>query len=76
MIKGKDLTSYGFDIDKAASLDEARNIFIQMVQDFDFKSKQQLYIQEAKTFSKSKRHFTVWAWNIILSSEGLKVTKV
>jgi hypothetical protein len=72
-LKAKDLTSYGHAIDAAPSLEEAKSIFIEMVESFDFKSKQKLYITEAKVFSKSKRHFTQWAWNIILSSEGLGV---
>lgn len=72
-LKAKDLTSYGHAIDAAASLEEAKAIFIEMVESFDFKSKQKLYITEAKIFAKSKRHFTQWAWNIILSSEGLGV---
>lgn len=72
-LKAKDLTSYGHAIDAAASIEEAKSIFIEMVESFDFKSKQKLYITEAKIFSKSKRHFTRWTWNIILSSQGLGV---
>ena len=72
-LKAKDLTSFGHAIDAAASLDEAKSIFIEMVESFDFKSKQKLYITQAKMFSKSKQNFAQWTWNIILSSEGLGV---
>lgn len=72
-LKAKDLTEYGFRIDKADSIDTARAIFIEMVNNFDFKSKQQSYIDQAKSFSRSKRDFNKWAWNIILSSQGLGV---
>lgn len=71
----KDLTSYGHAIDGAADLAEARNIFIDMCNAFDFKAKRDAYIREAKAFDKSKKRFTIWAWNIILSSEGLNVIK-
>lgn len=72
-LKAKDLTHFGHAIDDAATLEEAKSIFIEMVENFDFKSKQKLYITEAKVFSKSKRQFTQWTWNIILSSQGLGV---
>lgn len=70
---GKDLTSYGHAIDKAATLEEARALFIEMCEQFDFKDKQAAYIREAKEYNKPKKRFTMWAWNIILSSQGLKV---
>lgn len=72
-LKAKDLTSYGHAINAASSIQEAKTIFIEMVENFDFKSKQKRYITEAKIFSKSKAHFSQWAWNIILKSEGLGV---
>lgn len=73
--KCKDLTEYGHNINKAADIQEAKLIFIEMVESFDFKSKKALYISQAKQFNKSKLQFTTWAWNIILSSGGLKVIK-
>tara|TARA_R110000868_G_C10736754_1_gene752049 strand:+ start:42 stop:272 length:231 start_codon:yes stop_codon:yes gene_type:complete len=72
-LKAKDLTSYGRAIDAASTIEEAKSIFIEMVENFDFKSKQKRYITEAKIFSKSKLHFSQWTWNIILKSEGLGV---
>lgn len=74
-LQASDLTSFGHQIAEANSLEEARSIFIEMVNNFDFKSKQKLYITEATVFSKSKRHFVSWAWNIILSAQGLGVVK-
>jgi hypothetical protein len=71
----KDLTEFGHQIDKAPDLESARKIFLDMVDAFDFKSKKALYTTQAKTFNKNKKHFTAWAWNIILSSEGLGVYK-
>jgi hypothetical protein len=71
--KCKDLTSYGHAIDKAADLIEARKLFIEMVEQFDFKAKKASFIHQAKTFQGNHRRFTQWAWNIILSSEGLAV---
>lgn len=73
-LKAKDLTSYGHAIDAASTIEEAKSIFIEMVESFDFKKKQKLYITKAKVISwKSKQEFNEWAWNIILSSEGLGV---
>ncbi len=72
-LKAKDLTPYGYAIDAAPTLEEAKSIFIEMVENFDFKSKQKLYITQAKMFSKSKQNFAQWTWNIILSSQGLGV---
>lgn len=75
MPKGKDLSSYGIAIDKAQTLEEARSIFIDMVNNFGFKDKQKLYIDQAQQFRGTKQRFTVWAWNVILSGEGHKVIK-
>lgn len=74
-LQATDLTSFGHSIAEANTLEEARSIFIEMVSNFDFKSKQKLYITEATVFNKSKRHFVNWAWNIILSAQGLGVVK-
>ena len=72
-LQASDLTHFGKAIDEAATVDEAKSIFIEMVENFDFKSKQKLYITQAKLFDKSKRQFVSWAWNIILSSQGLGI---
>ena len=69
-LKASDLTSFGHAINDAKTVEEAKSIFIEMVNNFDFKSKQKLYITEATVFNKSKRHFVNWAWNIILSDKG------
>lgn len=74
-LQAKDLTNFGHKIAEANTIEEAKNIFIEMVNNFDFKSKQKLYITEATIFNKSKRHFINWAWNIILSAQGLGVIK-
>lgn len=72
-LKCQDLTSFGHAIDKAKDLNEARQLFLDMVDQFDFKSKKAVFTHQAKTFKGDKRRFTTWAWNIILSSEGLAV---
>ena len=72
-LRASDLTQFGHAISDANTVEEAKAIFIDMVNNFDFKSKQKLYIMEATVFNKSKRHFVQWAWNIILSSQGLGV---
>lgn len=74
-LQAKDLTSFGQAIAKANTLEEARSIFIEMVNNFDFKKQQKLYITKATVFNKSKRQFVEWAWSIILSSEGLGAMK-
>lgn len=74
-LQAKDLTTFGHQIADANTIEDAKNIFIEMVNNFDFKSKQKLYITEATVFNKSKRHFVQWAWNIILSAQGLGVVK-
>ena len=74
-LKASDLTHFGHSITDAKTVEEAKEIFIEMVNNFDFKSKQKLYITEAQVFNKSKRHFVQWAWNIILSAQGLGVVK-
>ena len=71
--KCKDLTSYGHAIDKAPDLHTARQLFLEMVEQFDFKAKKASFTHQAKTFQGNHRKFTQWAWNIILSSEGLAV---
>lgn len=74
-LQAKDLTDFGHRIADAKTVEEAKAIFIEMVNNFDFKSKQKLYVTEATVFNKSKRHFVNWAWNIILSAQGLGVVK-
>lgn len=71
--KGQDLSSYGHAINDAPDLHTARQIFLEMVSKFNFKTKQDKIIREAKSFDKSHKRFVQWSWNIILSGEGLAV---
>ena len=72
-LQASDLTHFAKAIHEANTIEEAKTIFIEMVENFDFKSKKKMYIAQATTYNKSKNHFVTWAWNIILSSQGLGV---
>lgn len=76
MNRGKNLNEYGHAIAAAPTLEEARALFIEMVEQFDFKSKKDTFIREARAFTGHRRKFGLWSWNIILSDMGLAVLKV
>lgn len=74
--KCKDLKPFADRIFAASTLEEARTIFIEMCENFDFKKKKDQYIREAKAFSGRKQKFLEWSWNCILSADGHAVLKV
>ena len=71
MLQCKDLTEYGHRISQSNNVESAKQVFIEMVEAFDFKSKQKLSIQKALHQPMSHAKFTQWAWDIILKSQGL-----
>ena len=69
----KNLSAYGHSIAQAPDLETAKSTFVDMVNNFNFKGKREQFIREARDFTGNKVRFVKWAWDIILSSEGLKV---
>ncbi len=70
----RDLTDYARAVDASTSVAEAQRNMIELIDQFQHKSKQDMF----KVFAakrRSKPALQKWAWDLVLVGDGLKVKK-
>lgn len=70
----KDLTEYARSVDKAATVAEAQQAMQQLIDQFDYKGKQQLFSRFVE-IKHNKTRLQKWAWDLVLIGNGQKVIK-
>lgn len=70
----RDLTEYARKVDEAASIKEAQDALVNLMDQFQYKDKQRLYKMFAEK-RNSKAALQKWAWDLVLVGDGLKVQK-